>query len=336
MSTTTTNLGPADHELPVALQRLGLRQRADLSPLVPLGVLLALVAIVSTIEPAFLGVGSLQDAGVTAGPILLLAFGNTLVILLGGIDLSVGALTTLCSVLLAKWLGPAGPLLGVVAVLAAATLLGALQGLIHAKTQIPSFIVTLGGLGIFAGLALKVSDASTLPIAENTQVLDWIAKYTGDVPNAVVVVVVALGVLSAVMRWTPLGRAIYAVGAAEPAARMSGVRVDRVRIAAFALSGLCAGIAALLLTAQTTFGSPSLATNLLLPAIAAVVVGGTAVSGGAGGLGRTLVGGLIVTTVTTGTVVLGLDPSLQNVAFGIGVVIAVSLTTDRKKIGIIK
>lgn len=327
---------PRPRPIPRWLERVGIYDRASLSGLIPLAVLVALVSFVTAVEPSFLETRSLEATAVQASPVLLLALGSTLVILIGGIDLSVAAMCSLCSVLLAKWLPQFGPIVGVLMVLALAAALGGLQGLIHAKTQIPSFVVTLGGLGIFSGAALRISDASSVPVLGNTQVLDWLQEESLGFPNVLLVVVLAFATLAAVMRFTPLGRQIYALGAAEPAARMSGVRATRVRVVAFALSGFFAAVAALLLTSETAFGAPSLANKLLLPTIAAVVVGGTAISGGVGGIGRTFLGGLIVSVVTTGTIVLGFDPATQNIAFGVGVVIAVALTTDRKKIGVIK
>ena len=301
----------------------------------PLGVLLALVALVSVSEPAFLTSGSLTSLAVDAGPVLLLVFGSTLVILLGGIDLSVGALASLSSVLLALWLPGLGSW-AVPAVIVVAAVLGAAQGFIQAATQIPSFVVTLGGLGIFSGLALRLSDASAQPLLESYALVDFAGADTLGVPNTLLVVAVVVALLAAVMRFLPIGRRIYAVGAGERAALLSGVGTVRVRVFAFATSGACAALAALLLVAQTQFAGPDIADNLLLPAIAAVVVGGTAISGGVGGLGAALIGGLIVTVVRVGTVIVGLDPAVQNIVFGIGVIVAVALTTDRAKIGIIK
>lgn len=303
--------------------------------LAPLAVLVALIVLVTISEPAFLTPNSLTSMAVDAGPVLLLVFGSTLVILLGGIDLSVAALTSLCSVLLALWLPGLGSW-AVPAVIVAAATLGAMQGLIQAVTQIPSFVVTLGGLGIFSGLALRLSNASSQPLLESYALVDFAAGDLLGIPNTLLIVAVAVGLLAAVMRFLPIGRRIYAVGAGERAALLSGVGTVRVRVFAFATSGACAGLAALLLVAQTQFAGPDIADNLLLPAIAAVVVGGTAISGGVGGLGAALIGGLIVTVVRVGTVIVGLDPAVQNVVFGVGVIVAVALTTDRAKIGIIK
>jgi len=210
------------------------------------------------------------------------------------------------------------------------------QGWIHAKTQIPSFVVTLGGLGVFSGVALKISSGSTIPIVKGTGVLDWLAKYTFQIPNTFLLVLACLLVLVPVLRWTPLGRAIYGVGAAEPAARLSGTRATRVRVIVFALSGMLATLAAACLASQTGSGAPTLGGGLLLPALASVVVGGTAISGGVGGLGRAVIGGLIISAVASGTVISGANPALQEVLFGIAIIVAVALTTDRRKIGVIK
>lgn len=327
---TTTAPPPSAHRASLAARAV--RARGTLAPL---AVLLGLIVLVTISEPAFLTTTSLASMAVDAGPVLLLVFGSTLVILMGGIDLSVGALTSLSSVLMALWL----PVLGswaVPAVIGVAAALGAAQGLIHAVTQIPSFVVTLGGLGIFSGLALRLSNASSLPLLESYAVVDLAAGEFLGIPNTLLMVVVAVVVLAAVMRLLPIGRRIYAVGAGERAALLSGVGTVKVRVFVFAMSGACAGLAALLLVAQTQFAGPDVADNLLLPAIAAVVVGGTAISGGVGGLAAALIGGLIVTVVRVGTVIVGLDPAVQNVVFGVGVIIAVALTTDRAKIGVIK
>lgn len=303
--------------------------------LIPLGVLLALIALITSVESAFLTPTSLTSLATDAGPVLLLVFGSTLVILLGAIDLSVAALCSLCSVLLSLWLPGMGSLAVLVVIVVAASL-GALQGFIQAKTQIPSFVVTLGGLGVFSGLALRLSDASTKPLLESYALVDFAATTTLGIPNAVVIVAVVALVLGAIMRYLPIGRRVYAVGAGERAALLSGVGTLRVRVFAFGVSGACAALAALLLVAQTQYSAPDLADNLLLPAIAAVVVGGTAISGGVGGLWPALIGGLIVTVVRIGTVIVGLDPAVQNIVFGLGVIVAVALTTDRAKIGVIK
>ncbi len=313
----------------------GAALRPRLRAAVPALVLACVVVAIAMLDPRFLSVRGVASAVSTAAPMLLLVLGSTPVILIGGIDLSVAALASLSSILAALWLPPLGSA-GIPAVVAAAAFLGGLQGYVHARAQIPSFVVTLGGLGIFSGLALHLSGAAAQPVDGSYPLLDWLAGSTLGVPDSVVTVGFAYGCLAAVLHVTPLGRWIYATGAGEAAAALCGVRVDRVRVLVFALSGACAALAALLLVAQTGFSAPTLADNLLLPTITGVVVGGTAISGGVGGLWSGLMGGLTVAAVRLGTVVLSFGPALQAILFGVGILVAVALTTDRRKIGIIK
>lgn len=302
---------------------------------VPVGVLVLVVVALQLYDSAFLSADTLASLAESAAPIMLLTAGMTLVVLLGGIDLSVAAMTSLTSVLLAQWI-PAHGWLGLAMVLACALALGAVQGAVHAYTQVPSFVVTLGGLGAFSGLALKISGAETKVIDANTQVLDWLARDVGGVPASFLLALGAIAALALAIRFLPFGRAVYAIGSAERAAVLSGVRTARVRVLAFALSGLFAGLAGWVLTAQTAFGSPTVGEQLLLPTIAAAVVGGTAISGGVGGLWAALLGALIVTTVQVGTTFVGLDPAVQQLVFGAAIIVAVGLTTDRRKIGVVK
>ena len=313
----------------------GYTLRARLRALVPVLVLVGVVLAITSVNPQFLSVRALSSAASDASPMLLLVLGSTPVILIGGIDLSVAALASLSSILAALWLPSLGSI-GILAVVGAAAILGGLQGYVHAKAQIPSFVVTLGGLGIFSGLALYLSGATSQPVDGTYPLLDWMAGSTLGAPNNVITVALVCACLVTVFHVTPLGRRIYATGAGEAAAALCGVRVDHVRITVFALSGACAALAAMLLVAQTGFSAPTLADNLLLPTITGVVVGGTAISGGVGSLWSALVGGLTVAAVRLGTVVLGFGPALQAILFGAGILIAVALTTDRRKIGIIK
>ncbi len=309
--------------------------RARVRALVPALVLVGVVLAIASVNPRFLSARALSSAASDASPMLVLVLGSTPVILIGGIDLSVAALASLSSILAALWLPSLGSA-GILAVIGAAAALGGLQGYVHAKAQIPSFVVTLGGLGIFSGLALYLSDATTQAVDGSYPLLDWLAGSTSGVPNSIITVVLVCTLLATVFRFTSLGRWIYATGAGEAAAALCGVRTDYVRVVVFALSGACAALAAMLLVAQTSYSAPTLADNLLLPTITGVVVGGTAISGGVGGLWSGLAGGLTVAAVRLGTVVLGFGPALQAILFGSGILVAVALTTDRRKIGIIK
>jgi ribose transport system permease protein len=302
----------------------------------PLAVLVVLVAVVSARQPTFLGIRSVRAVLDGAAPILLLALGQTMVILIGGIDLSVAALASLGTVLLATWLPGMGPV-AIIAVLATLTLAGVLNGLACAYLQVPSFIVTLGAMGLWSGVALTVSGASTISIGKGYYAIGWIRDLRfAQLPASFVLAALFALLAAVVIRVLSRGRLLHAMGLAERAVLMSGTRTPRVRVAAFALSGLFAGLAALLLSASQFSGSPTLADSLLLPAIAAVVVGGSAITGGVGGPLRTLVGALIIAVLRVGLSVIGVDPSYEQIVYGAVVIAAVALTLDRSRIGVVK
>jgi ribose transport system permease protein len=301
----------------------------------PIVVLLILVSAVAVVEPAFLGMQSVKTVLDESSPIMILAAGEALVILMGGIDLSIAALASLSTVLFALWL-PAIGWLAIPAVLGSSMLAGALQGFIHAKAQIPSFIVTLGGLALWSGIALTASNASNISVTKGYGAVEWAFTKVLGLPSAFLLVCLAFAVLGSANRWLPIGRWISAIGNSEPAAVLSSVRVESVKVLVFAVSGLCAGISGLLLVARTFSGAPTLADSLLLPTVAAVVVGGTAITGGFGGLGRTFLGVLIITVLRVGLGIMGVDPSYEQISYGLVVIIAVALTLDRSKLLVLK
>jgi ribose transport system permease protein len=303
--------------------------------LIPLLVLILLVAGSSLFAPGMLSTGGLSSFFTDAAPLLILVVGSTLPILAGSIDLSVAGIAALVGVLIVQL----HPIFGVWAtpvVLCGAALFGALQGYVHAKLQLPSFITTLATLSIVTGLALLLSNATALPIPDDDSIVGWISGSVGPIPNSIIVVVAVTIILAVVLRYARFGRDLYALGAGERTAIMSGVNTIKVRCVVFALSALCAGIGGVLLSSITGFSSPGIAGNLLLLSIVGVVLGGTAISGGVGGLGSALVGGVITSWLRVITVMVGVAPTTQNIVFGVMALIAVMLTTDRAKIGIVK
>jgi ribose transport system permease protein len=300
----------------------------------PLLALLALLGAVGVAAPSFLSVDSLAVLADESSVILLLATAQTLVILMGGIDLSMAALAALASVLIALSLPGLG-WVGVMGTLALTTLLGAFQGFVHARAQLPSVIVTLAGLGIWSGVALAIAQA-TIPVTEGHATVAWLEGSSLGVPHAFAFAAAALGALAAALRWLPLGRQIRAIGLNPQVALLSGVRVGRVKLIVFALTGLFSGLAGMLMVARTYSGSPTAADSLLLPSIAAVLIGGTAMTGGVGGLARTLIGTLAITVLRVGIAAAGVDPAFEPIAYGVLVVIVVALTTDRSGVSIAK
>jgi ribose transport system permease protein len=302
--------------------------------LAPLGVLIALLAGLGLFQPSFLSLYSLSVLAGESSVILVLAAGQTLVILFGGIDLSMAAVASLASVLIALSLPWAG-VVGLLGVLALTALIGAAQGFVYTRAQLPSFVVTLAGLGLWSGLALVIG-RTTIPVTAGYEAVGWLKGRDFGVSHAFAFAVFATGALVVMLRWSPIGRYIYAIGMGEVAALLSGVPVGRVKIFVLALSGLFAGLAGMMMVARTYGGNPTIADSLLLPSIAAVVIGGTAITGGSGGLGRTIIGALTIGVLRVGIAVVGLDPAYEPIAYGLFIIVAVALSIDRSANAIVK
>jgi ribose transport system permease protein len=300
----------------------------------PLGVLIALLAGLGLFQPSFLSLYSLSVLAGESSVILVLAAGQTLVILLGGIDLSMAAAASLASVLIALSLPWAG-VAGLLAVLALTALIGAAQGFVHTRAQLPSFVVTLAGLGLWSGLALVIG-RTTIPVTAGYEAVGWLRGRDLGVPHAFAFAVFATGALVVMLRWSPIGRFICAIGMGEVAAILSGVPVGKVKILVFTLSGLFSGMAGMMMVARTYGGNPTIADSLLLPSIAAVVIGGTAITGGFGGLGRTIIGALTIGVLRVGIAVVGLNPAYEPIVYGLFIVVAVALSIDRSTNAIVK
>jgi ribose transport system permease protein len=308
-----------------------------LTSFMPVIALVGLLAALTIADPQFLTQRSLTAAVRTSAPLIVLAAGATLVVLCGGIDLSIAALCTLSTVLFAMWLPDLGSLTVLVVVLAAGAI-GALQGVAHVLLRIPSFIVTLGGMSIFSAIALVISDAGPVPVARDDRAAtNWLGLYVGGyLPMAFVVALVVVAVIALVLKLTPVQSWITATGYSESAARLAGTPVDLVKVGAFTVSGACAGLAAVMLVSRNFSGSPTMADNLLLPAVAAIVVGGTAITGGHGSVWRSLCGALVITLLRVGLPIVGVPSAYEQILYGAIIVAAVALTLDRSKVLIIK
>ena len=305
-------------------------------PYTPALLLILLVLGISIAEPGFLRPKDLSVILTDASVLFVMAAGMTFVIMLGGIDLSVQAGASFASMVVAELLPGVGYgafpmtiLIGLVA--------GLCSGFVHVKLRIPSFIATLATGGIMTGLSLLMEQGQSVALLDTGRnEVRWITGSVFGVPDVIVIAaIVAIGGMF-VQRYTRFGRYSAAIGAGEPAARAAGISVDRYKIMAFGLSGALAAFGGVLLAARLSSGSPDLASQLLLPTIAAVVVGGTAITGGIGNIGLTVVGTLIVSIVRIGMTFLGVDIFAQQIVFGVALVLAVFVTIDRSKIAIIK
>jgi ribose transport system permease protein len=302
----------------------------------PLATLVILVVSVGIVEPTFLQAASLLQLASDTAVLFILATGVTFVIMLGGIDLSIQSMASLASVIVALTITRRGYGSFVLTV-AIGALVGLLSGLVHVRLKIPSFIATLAMGGVLFSTALVISRERSITLDEAARGYQkWITGTVFGIPNVVVIGLVVLVIAHTLQARTAFGRYSAAIGAGEPAAYASGVKVDRQKIFAFVLSSGFAALAGVTLAGRLASGSPTLAAELLLPSIAAVVGGGTAITGGVGSIWRTLVGALIISVVRIGMTFLGVNIFAQNIVFGVVLIAAVAITIDRSKIPIVK
>lgn len=309
----------------------------DLREWVPLLVLAVLVALVSVYNPGFLAANNLLAIMADTMTLFLMASGLTFVIMIGSIDLSIQSIASMASCIAAVLLPQIGLAAIPVALLAGAAA-GVFSSVITTRIRIPSFIATLAVSGVVLSVAYWVSDTRSvgIPSELRDRTLSWASGQAFGVPAEVWVGLFALAVLSALLQLTPFGRLVRGVGAQEQAVIASGIGVERIKILAFVLSGLMAALAGIVMAARLGSGSPTLANEFLLPAIAAVIVGGTAITGGVGSVWRTFVGALIIQVVRIGMTFVGISVFAQQIIFGALLIAAVAVTMDRSKILVVK
>jgi ribose transport system permease protein len=224
----------------------------------------------------------------------LVALGMTFVILTGGIDLSVGAVLAVAGVA-AVYFAQFGAFAAVIAGIGSATLIGLINGLLISKARIQPFIATLAMMIAARGLALAVTHENSIPLSASGRGLEWLGRgEMGGLPVPVVVLLIAFALSWVVLHYTPFGRHVYAVGDNPDAARLLGLHVDGVLIATYIISGAFSGLAGVMLASRLGAAQPVAGTGWELDAIAAVVVGGTVLTGGEGGVGLTIVGVLLL------------------------------------------
>jgi ribose/xylose/arabinose/galactoside ABC-type transport system permease subunit len=309
----------------------------DLSMGLPLLSVVLLVVAFSIASDAFLSLRNLTGLTGQVSTLLLACLGATFVIVMGSIDLSVGACVLLVGAITVKLLNAFD--LGVAALLPAVLLgaiLGALNGAIHAYGVIPSFVVTLGSLSIFTGLAWEILQGRALRFDSIAFEDLAIGQLVPHLPNIFLFAIGAWAIMVFVNFKTRFGRYIFIIGGGEAVARTAGIPVRRYKIYAFALSGAMAGLAGALAVARLGAAGPTLGSELLLNTLAAIVVGGTSLSGGVGGVHRTLIGVLIIALLDNGLNLMGVNQYAQMVIKGAVVILAVLIGQDRGKTSVMK
>jgi monosaccharide ABC transporter membrane protein, CUT2 family (TC 3.A.1.2.-) len=263
---------------------------------------------------------------------LFLACGMTMVIILGGIDLSVGSVIALSGCLAAGAVVRYNMPLGVAMVIGVLVglIIGIFNGIVISRTTIPPFIVTLATMNIAKGLAYVYTGGS--PVRVVTKEWQFLgAGYIGAVPTPVIILIVVLIVTAIIMYRTRMGRHIYAVGGNSQAAEFSGIKVSRVKFFVYAYSGLMAGLAGIVLGSRMYSGQPTAGEGAEMDAIAAVVVGGTSMAGGYGTLGGTVIGGLIIGILNNGLNLLNVNSFWQYVIKGAVILLAVFVDYIRQE-----
>ncbi len=256
----------------------------------------------------------------------VMAIGMTFVIVCGEIDLSVGSLASFsCMIIALLYERDVPTYVAPVIILAMGALIGAVSGVLVTKVKIPSFLVTLGMLSIFSGLALTITDTRPVPIIDDDfSSIFWNGAFLGiQAPIWWTIVLTAAGYY--MLHQMAFGRRVFATGGNSVAARFSGVRTDGVKIVAFILSGMTASLAGMMLAARSTAGNPSLGAGLELDVIAAVIIGGTSLFGGYGSIIGSVIGAIFIGILGFGLLVLGLSTSIQEVVKGVIIILAVSV-----------
>ncbi len=306
----------------------------------PLLVLVLLCIIVTFINPNFLTFGNLVRISQSTMIPMVLGIGATFIVLMGSIDLSVEGVVTLGAVILSMLVlnGENGNDLGVLAVpivLFTGAAVGFLNGVVHVRLKVPSFMTTLGtwfiavgaANALLGGMSTRINDPFIRGLA--------VVRFLGF-PWGVWLALLCLLVALVIQNYTRLGRYIYALGGGEDLAALSGISTVRVRIATFTLAGIFYAVGGILAAAQLGLGNAQIGTGWLFTTITAVVDGGTSLAGGQGGVLQTLVGVLIVSVLSNGMVLMGVPPSVQIGVQGLMIIAAVALSIDRKLNRIVK
>ncbi len=308
----------------------------------PVLVFLLLVLYLSLAAPYFFTWGNVRNVLQQTAAMAILAVGQTVVVIGAGIDLSVAATLALsgCLAAVAVTYWGQSVWVGVLLALAAGTFVGFVNGVVITKGRVPDFIVTLGTMSVARGAALILTDGLPVPShltatqlrAYLPQEIIWLGSGSvAGIPVAALVAVLAAGAGYVVLQHTPLGRCTYALGGNREAARVSGIDVDRVKVAGYMLSGFLAAVAGLVLTGRLNSANALMGEGMELQSIAAVVLGGTNLFGGVGGVGGTVIGAMIMGVLGNGLNLLNVSAFWQRVIMGAMIVAVVVLDQWRRR-----
>ena len=282
-------------------------------------------------DDGFLSSANLLNIGRQEAPIAVMAVGMTFALAAAEIDLSVGSVVALSSLVAAEVVTAAGFLAGALAAVGVGVAAGLLNGIISVKVRIPSFLVTLGMLGVISGIARNMNNLQSYPIRNDTFSAVFGAGSAGPVSSLLIWTAVVLVVGHVTLRHLRWGRHVLATGANRDAATLLGIRTDRVRIGALVASATAAAFAGVLLAGRLAIGRHDLGENDLLTVIAAVVIGGTSLFGGRGSVAGAVTGAAIMAMLNNGLILMGLRVADQMIARGVIIVVAVALSMRERR-----
>jgi ribose transport system permease protein len=298
----------------------------------PFVSLIALSALIAVLEPKFMSAGNLAGVARQTAVITVMAMGMTVVMISGGIDLSVGSVMALSGVIGAFVMVDGAPVLvGIGAAIATGAVCGLLTGITIAVLRIPPFIVTLGGMGVYRGITLLATDGKAVVGVPSG--FGYLAEgnLLGFVPIPLLIVVVVAVATHLLLVNTLPGRYCYAIGSNVEAARYAGIRVSRYQALFYALLGAMTGLAGAIESARLVTGQPTAGEGYELRVIAAVVIGGGSLSGGQGTVIGTIVGALIMGVLANGANLLGISSFAQQVVIGAVIVLAVTFDEFQRR-----
>ena len=291
----------------------------------PLIGLIVLFVVISALNSSFIDPSNLKNLLRQVSINALISFGMTFVILTGGIDLSVGSTLALSSAIMASLIkGGMDPIMGIVVAAIIGLILGTINGVVISYGKVAPFIATLATMTIFRGLTLVYTDGNPISSLTDNQLFHMFGQ-----GYFAVVMLLMFALCWFILNKTPLGRKTYAVGGNEKVSFIAGIKIERIKIFAYAITGLFCALAGAILTSRLNSAQPTAGTGYELDAIAAVVLGGTSLSGGKGRIVGTLIGVLIIGTLNNGLNILNVSSFYQQVVKGIVILLAVLM--DRKK-----
>ena len=293
--------------------------------------LVALFVVISCLNSSFIEPSNLKNLLRQVSINALISFGMTFVILTGGIDLSVGSILALSSVLMGSFIKSGNnPIVGIVLACVMGAVLGAVNGLVITKGKVAPFIATLATMTIFRGLTLVYTNGNPISSLTESEAFHSFGQgFFMGLPVPAIMMLLMFAVSYFILHKTTLGRKTYAVGGNEKVSFIAGIKIDRIKIFAYTITGFLCGMAGAILTSRLNSAQPTAGTGYELDAIAAVVLGGTSLSGGKGRIVGTIIGALIIGTLNNGLNILNVSSFYQQVVKGIVILLAVLM--DRKK-----